>query len=109
MGNAVATVLYLQAIDHLKIFLERDGIEYTEVLFETTDGIELVSKIIIVMHDQCTVAIPIHSDWMDSIIMLFIIVTLCIWDNYYKLQDRSMRIIIPAMYAVNARPLLCKV
>ena len=42
----------MQTIDRLKVFLERDGIEYTEMLFETTDGIgsiELVSEIIIIV------------------------------------------------------------
>ena len=27
-------------MNRLKIFLERDGIEYIEMLFETTDGID---------------------------------------------------------------------
>ena len=52
MNKIIAKVLFLQTIDRLKIFLERDGIEYSEMLFETTDGIgslELVSEIIIIM------------------------------------------------------------
>lgn len=79
----------LQTIDRLKLFLVRDGIEYTETLFDTIDGIDGLGN-------EIFVSAPNQYTWEVA-------------DINYVLQDSGMRIIIPAMYAVNARPLLCKV